>query len=136
MEVMIAVAIIAIVASVALPQYQQYIIKGRRADATTAIMKISAEQEKYYLDNNTYFDDAEFNLIGDQWFSRPSGALISKSGFYKLEIQQDGLNDFTSSFLVVATPIGTQANDKQCTSIRINGSGQRTATPVTSNCWK
>jgi len=137
-EVMIVVAIIGILAAIALPQYQTFVVKGRRADATTAIMKISAEQEKYYLENNTYFNQDQFKTLNKagNWFPEVSGVVQSKNNFYKLEVSQDSGAAFTASFVVTATPIGNQTRDKECKTILIDATGQRTATPNTGKCWK
>lgn len=53
-EVMITVAIIAILAAVALPQYRDYITRSRLADASTGLATMRAQMERYYQDNRTY----------------------------------------------------------------------------------
>lgn len=47
MELMITVAIIAILARIAYPSYQQYILKSHRADAKTALLDLAARQERF-----------------------------------------------------------------------------------------
>jgi type IV pilus assembly protein PilE len=53
-EVMITVAIIAILASVALPAYSDYIMRGRVADATRALSARRAAMEQYFQDQRSY----------------------------------------------------------------------------------
>lgn len=53
-EVMITVAIVAILAAVAVPQYQDYMVRGAVADATTGLASMQGEMERYYQDNRTY----------------------------------------------------------------------------------
>lgn len=53
-ELMIAVAIVAILAAVAIPSYQQYTLKSRRAVAKTFLLDVSAKQQQYLLDARTY----------------------------------------------------------------------------------
>ena len=53
-EVMIAVAIVAILAAIALPSYTDYIIRGRLVDATNALSATRARMEQYFQDNRTY----------------------------------------------------------------------------------
>lgn len=53
-EVMIVVAIIAILASVALPAYNDYLLRGRLAEAHGELVAMRARLETYFLDNRTY----------------------------------------------------------------------------------
>lgn len=53
-EVMIVVAIVGILASIAYPSYQQSILKGRRAQARTALAELLQQQERYATQRNTY----------------------------------------------------------------------------------
>lgn len=53
-EVMITVAIVAILASVALPSYRNYIIRGHLADAANGLAAVQANMERHFQDNRTY----------------------------------------------------------------------------------
>lgn len=53
-EVMIVVAIIAILAAIALPNYRDYVIRGRIPEATSALAGMSVRMEQYFQDNRTY----------------------------------------------------------------------------------
>lgn len=53
-EVMITVAIVAILASVALPAYNDYLLRGRLAEAHGELVAMRARLETYFLDNRTY----------------------------------------------------------------------------------
>lgn len=53
-EVMIVVAIVAILAAVALPSYRQYVLRGQLVDATNLLSAFGANMERYYQDNRTY----------------------------------------------------------------------------------
>ena len=46
-ELLVAIAIIGILVTVALPAYQDFVRKGRRADARNALMAVQMAQEKY-----------------------------------------------------------------------------------------
>ena len=54
MELMITLAIVALLAAIAVPSYREYIIRSNRIDATSALLKIAAAQEKFFLQNNSY----------------------------------------------------------------------------------
>lgn len=53
-EVMIVVVIVAILASVGLPAYNDYVIRGKLAEAVGELSSMRAKLEQHYLDNRTY----------------------------------------------------------------------------------
>jgi len=53
-EVMITVAIVAILASVALPSYRDYVVRGALVDGTNGLANVRAQMERHFLDNRTY----------------------------------------------------------------------------------
>ena len=53
-ELMITVAIVALLAAIAIPSYQDSIWKGKRGEAKTALLKALQAEERYYTQNNAY----------------------------------------------------------------------------------
>src|SRR6266581_1407504 len=53
-EVMIVVAIVAVLAAIALPNYADYIKRGKIIEATSALSDLRTRYEQYFLDNRTY----------------------------------------------------------------------------------
>ena len=53
-EVMITIAIVAILAAVALPNYSAYITRGKIAEATSALLAMRTKMEQFFQDNRTY----------------------------------------------------------------------------------
>ena len=53
-EVMITVAIIAILSAIAIPSYSDYVVRGRIPDATTGLASKRVQAEQFYQDNLTY----------------------------------------------------------------------------------
>ena len=53
-EVMITVAIIAIIAAVALPNYLDYVTRSRLVEAKTNLSDMRTRLEQYFLDNRSY----------------------------------------------------------------------------------
>ena len=53
-ELMIAVAIMAILAAIAMPAYNNYKIKANRSAAQQFMLSIANRQEQYLLDNRSY----------------------------------------------------------------------------------
>lgn len=134
-EVMITVAIIAILATLALPSYERYISKSNRVDATTEIMKLAAAQEKYYLQNNRYADEA---LLAA--YINGGTTLETQSGYYGVAVSAV---DYKEDFVLTLTPpSGTRQfiKDTPCRDIIMDHTGQRTSknaagTDSTDECW-
>jgi type IV pilus assembly protein PilE len=55
-EVMIVVAIVAILAAIALPSYRDYVLRGQLVEATNMLSAGRANMERYFQDNRTYAD--------------------------------------------------------------------------------
>ena len=76
-EMVVVLAILAIIVSIALPNYQDYLKRSRRSDAMIALERIANKQEQFYFDWNTYTDSLEdLNM-----------ASFSPDGFYRLSIE-------------------------------------------------
>lgn len=53
-EVMVVVAIIGILAAIAMPSYQSYVVKGNRAAAQAFMMDVASREKQYLLDARAY----------------------------------------------------------------------------------
>ncbi|HEY6513670.1 MAG TPA: type IV pilin protein [Burkholderiaceae bacterium] len=53
-EVMITVAIVAILSAVALPSYRDYVIRGNIPEATSRLATKQVQMEQFFQDNRTY----------------------------------------------------------------------------------
>lgn len=53
-ELMVTVAIVGIMASVAYPSYQQYIVRANRSEAQQFMMEVANREEEYLLNNRRY----------------------------------------------------------------------------------
>jgi prepilin-type N-terminal cleavage/methylation domain-containing protein len=59
-ELMVTVAIVAILAAIAIPAYRNYVIRGELVDATQGLAALRANMERYFQDNRTYNGSAAF----------------------------------------------------------------------------
>ena len=63
-ELMVVVIIVAVLLAVALPAYQNQIIRGKRAAAQSEMLAIANIQEQYLLSNRSYMGTTELNDTG------------------------------------------------------------------------
>jgi len=62
-EVMIVVAIIAVLAAIALPAYEDYVKRGRIVEALTPLADMEARMEQFFQDNRTYVGACTANTV-------------------------------------------------------------------------
>jgi len=53
-ELLVVVAIVGILAAIAVPQYSDYVIRGKLAEATATLSEHRVRMEQYFQDNRTY----------------------------------------------------------------------------------
>ena len=128
-ELMITVAIIAILASVAYPQYTKQVAKGRRAAAQSFMFNVANKQEQYMLNSRTYFAAATGSAA--EWTAAGITVPTDVSTFYTVKVTTTA-----TSFTITATPVGTQlANDTACGTLTLNNTGAKTSSGTSSTCW-
>lgn len=102
-ELMITVAIIAIIATVAIPNYQQYVIKSHRSAAESQMMDIANRQEQFLFANRAYADSTTLSASG---YVLPSE--VSSLYSYSITVNNAAT---PPTYLITFSPIGTQAVD-------------------------
>jgi type IV pilus assembly protein PilE len=121
-ELLVVVAILGIVTSIAYPSYVDNVVKSNRSEALREVLRIANLQEQYYVDSRKYTA-----LMTDLGLS--ADPFITESGYYSIDAT---VSDAT--FVVTASALGTQATrDSACTTLQINEVGQKTAT--STDCW-
>lgn len=126
MEVMITVVIIAILAAIAFPSYQDSIRRSNRTDGKNALVQAAANMERFYAENNAYCTACgAMTTCNTTPVICPGtctgGVCTSTEGNYIIAF---GANPTTTTFLITATPTGAQPAADGI--MRINQLGQKT----------
>lgn len=124
LELMIVVAIVAILSAIAIPTYRKYVLRAHRTDATRSLQDLASREENYYFNNNTY--PSSLSSLG--------AANVTTGGYYSISAPVGSATNYT----VTATAISTQTQDTQCTSFSLNHAGVQTVTGTASatTCWQ
>ena len=113
-ELMLTVAIIGILAAVAYPSYQNYLLKGRRGAAQAFLLLTAQRQQQYFLDNRGFAPD--LTTLGVT-------APADVTPYYVTNIEL--VAGPPPTFNISATPQGLQDKNGELT-YRIDGAGAKT----------
>ena len=132
-ELMITVAIVAILSFVVYPTYQTYVAQGSRSEAAAILLDAANRQEQYYLDFHTYTNDMK-NL---GYPANPATYPFDRSSSERsYEVSTTGDAD---GFVLTAKAINKQAKrDTTCSTLEINHLGTRMSNKQTTDekeCW-
>lgn len=135
-ELMITVAIVAILASIAYPSYQEYVRRGARAEVRATMLNIAQLQERFFTSNNTY-----------RAFDAPGGATAPPAGWqnfsgsdlasrrYNVSVAPPGGGTIANAFVISASPANGFA-DTTCGTLTFSNLGVRASSAGTvADCW-
>lgn len=138
LELMIVVAIIAILAAVAMPTYTKHVTKTKRVAAQACLSEYANYMERYYTTNLRYDRDAGTTPAANPLSTTPPTLTLNcaspqRTGAdYVYALPAASLK--ASSYSLTATPQGTQATrDATCGTLSLDQAGQRL--PTTASCW-
>jgi type IV pilus assembly protein PilE len=118
-ELMVAVAVVAILAMIAIPAYTAQMIKGRRSSAEAVLLDIAQRQQQYFLDSRAYAPD---------WATVGTTIPVNVSAYYLIKTAPGA--GLPPTFTATATPLPGTAQAGDVTLI-IDQTGAKTP----ANLW-
>ena len=124
-ELMIAIAVVAILATIAIPSYQNYILKSGRADAKAALYGVAQTLERCYTRFSAY-NDADCALA-------ESDTVMSENEKYEVTVTSVDATEFE----LTAEPQGNQTKDTECKNFELDHTGKKgvSGSGSVEDCW-
>ena len=126
-ELMIVVVIVSILAAVAYPNYQEFTARAKRNEARAALLRLATNQERFYLNNNTFTQD----LTSLGFATTPT--WTTETGYYTIQVTAANASNFTAT----ATYLQGGREATICSTFTIDGRGTKTSLPnPPGDCWE
>ena len=128
-ELMIVLVIVGVLLGIALPAYQGYTLRSKRADAHASLLDLAARQERFVAQNNSYTTD----ISGSTGLNL--GRSTSNEGYYNMSAAACAGGSIATCYVLTATAAaGSQANDTECLTITYDSAGNKSST-TPGECW-
>jgi type IV pilus assembly protein PilE len=137
-ELMVVVAIAAILVSVAAASYQSSVRKSRRTEARSALLDLAAREERYFSTNNFY--SGVSTDLGYASFI-PVGSGYYNVGIAPVAANPGALPPTLGGYTITATAVGIQVADTTCAQFTLDqngvqGSLDSSNNTTTATCWQ
>ncbi len=139
-EIMIVIAIVAILSSIAIPAYSEYAARAKRTDAQGALAGLAVAMERFFAQNHTYCGSDASGTVGTCVNNDAPGIFSSQvpvdggTAYYNLTISLVS----PLSYTLTATRAGGMAADK-CGDFTFTNTGQKglvNNTAALTDCWR
>src|SRR5687768_5028695 len=112
LELMIVVAVIALLAAIALPMYTEQVRKGKRAEAVQALGDLQMRQERWRADNPSYGNTTGADAAAGNLFGSVANVSNYNSAlrYYNISVTASSGTGYT----LTATRKGDLATDPKC----------------------
>ncbi|HIG64947.1 MAG TPA: type IV pilin protein [Methyloprofundus sp.] len=124
-ELMIVVAVIGILLSIAYPSYTEYVLRAKRGDGKAGILRVQLAEEKHRANNVSYGSLAAMDLVASGVTS-----MDSPDKYYTLTVSGTSGTAYTIN-------AASKFTDDKCGNLSIDQDGTKTesGTDTAANCW-
>ena len=135
-ELMVVVAIVAIVMAIAFPSYERYVVTGKRAVAQNALLQVADRQQQFFMDNKSFAGNlTNLGFAANPW-------VVGDDGASTVAGDVDAVNSVTltnvtqTTWTATAAPLhGQLSRDTNCGSLSITQAGTKASSGGGDNCW-
>jgi type IV pilus assembly protein PilE len=133
-ELMVVIAVVAILSAIALGAYRQYMLRTNRTDGTMVLLKLQAAEEKYFLQNNTYTANLGTDGLGVTGGTGVT-SMTTARGFYTIAVAAGATTTLATSYLLTAAAAAGQVKDTSCPTLTIDDQGIHGPSSTAATCW-
>jgi type IV pilus assembly protein PilE len=135
-ELMVVVAIIAIISAFAYPSYDRYVIKTKRSVAQNALLQVADRQQQFFMDNKSFAANmTNLGFPANPYVVDDNGTpTVAGDGdaVYSLSLS----NVTATTWTATAAPLNTQlSRDTYCGSLSITQTGAKGKSGASDECW-
>ena len=136
LELLIVVAIVAIIGAFAYPSYIQYVVETKRTAAKTTMLQIADRQQQFFMDNKRFSANlTNLGFTADPLFVADDGRSVAAGdpdAVYTLSV----VNVAATTYTVISAPLGGQLErDGKCGTLTLNQAGTNDALGGGDDCW-
>lgn len=135
-ELLVALVVVGIIMSFAVPNYAQYAVRSRRTEARVALMEAMQQQERYYTKHNSYvaYSAGEPHPLFRWW----TGPTAAKSAYELVAAPCTGasLLECVELRAIPGSPnVDRMFADAECGTLFLSSDGRRGAQAGGPGCW-
>jgi type IV pilus assembly protein PilE len=132
-ELMIVVVVIAILSAIAVPSYNYFVTRAKRAAARTAIQNMAQQQERYFTQNNGYLAIAAGSTTAAGWVNYVGNDYPDRTHDLTVTVVA-GSTTLAPAFTISAAPTNA-FTDNLCGTLSLTSAGIQTPSTPT-DCWQ
>jgi len=136
LELLIVVAIIALISTFAYPSYTQYVVNSKRTAATSALLRVADRQQQFFMDNKAYANDLTALGFGANPYVITDDGSPSTVGDTRSVYSISFSNVAATTYTITAAPLhGQLSRDTKCGSLTLDQAGTRGSSTGDDDCW-
>lgn len=137
LELLMVVAIIAMISAFAYPSYTQYVVNTKRTAATSILLQVADRQQQFFMDNKSYTADlTNLGFANNPLIIGDDGRVLAAGdpdSVYSVVLS----NITPTTYTATAAPLNAQATrDSDCGSLTLDQTGAKGHSGPGSDCWR